>query len=358
MRNSINKTSISEFSLNIKKVYKDFDNIAFERSILRDLNGDTGLFERLELVTKELKPRLPEDFPKSLEILKQSISDGRGFIILSISNYISSYGLDYFDLSMVSLMELTKIFTSEFAIRRFLIEDPERCFHFLDKWVLSDNVDVRRLVSEGLRPRLPWGIRLQNFVKDPTPIIKYLTILKDDKELYVRRSVANNLNDIAKDHPDLVVATLKSWKEENSSNELDWIIRHSLRTLIKQGDQGTLELLGYTINPRYTLDSVSFTKRLKLGETLSFSFVLRSETDKNQKLVVDYVIYHKKANGKKSPKVFKLKNMELLGLKTAKISRNHPIRPISTRKYYSGEHTLYIKINGEEILIGNFDLQV
>lgn len=356
MRNSINKKCVEELSLKIKKQYDIFDVDRFNESIVPKLDP-LGLFERLDLVTSSLKTYLPVDYTESLNILLKVLDDEKGFIILSLSNYVAYYGMDYFDNSMNALAIMTKNFSSEFAIRHFLIKYPRKSLKYLREWVKDSQPEVRRLVSEGTRPRLPWGLRLQHFVKDPTPILEFLEILKDDEELYVRRSVANNLNDISKDHPELVLDILKKWSK-SLSKETDWVIKHSLRTLVKKGNTSALEILGFSKEPKIKIDNISYSKDVELGSYLNFSFDLSSEIKYKQKLVVDFVIYHLKANGKKSPKVFKLKNMELPGNETITINKKHGIRLISTRKYYSGEHGLSIKINGKEFKFGNFDLSV
>ncbi len=356
MRNSINKECVEELGHKIMRQYENFDIEKFNEDIVPKLDP-LGLFERLDLVTSSLKTYLPDDYTESLNILLNVLGTERGFIILSLSNYVAYYGINHFDISMKALAVMTKNFSSEFAIRHFLIKYPKESLEYLKLWVIDKNPEVRRLVSEGTRPRLPWGIRLQNFVKDPTPILEFLEILKDDEELYVRRSVANNLNDISKDHPDVVIDILKNWNI-GKTKELDWVIKHSLRTLVKKGDTGALELLGFNKNPRIKIDNINYSKDVELGGYQNFSFDLSSEIGSSQKLVIDFVIHHLKANGKKSPKVFKLKNIELAGNKTVTINKKHGIRPISTRKYYSGEHGLSIKINGKEFDFGNFDLSV
>lgn len=356
MRNSINKKCVEELSLKINKLYENFDACKFNESIVPNLEP-LGLFERLDLITYSLRTFLMDDYPRTLNILLKALENERGFIILSLSNYIAYFGIDHFDISMKALAVMTKNFSSEFAIRHFLIKYPKDSLEYLNIWVKDKDPEVRRLVSEGTRPRLPWGIRLQDFVKDPTPILEFLEILKDDEELYVRRSVANNLNDISKDNPDVVIEILRKWSIDKTK-ETDWVIKHSLRTLVKKGDTGALEILGFNTDPKIKIDNINFSKDVVLGGYQNFSFDLSSEIESTQKLVIDFVINHLKANGKKSPKVFKLKNIDLHGNKTITISKKHGIRPISTRKYYSGGHGLSIKINGKEFEFGNFNLSV
>lgn len=372
MRECINRIVVKEFATRIKNNYREFNTDKFCNSINPNLNN-LGLFERLDLICQSLYIFLPQNYPEAVGILINSLGDeldsgqddlngadlssNNGFIVVASTNYVAKYGMHDFDLSMKALYEMTKRFSSEGAIRYFILQYPERCFELFRQWVLDDNVHVRRLVSEGLRPRLPWAIRLKGFVEDPTPIFEFLRILKDDNQLYVRRSVANNINDIAKDHPDLVVTELKDWSRNKGKN-MQWLIRHGLRTLIKNGDIGALEILGYRENPELDVNSLKYNSNMKLGDALDLCFNLESKAKEDLKLVIDYTIFHKKANGSLMPKVFKLKNIVLKPGEIKKINKPHVIKAINTRKYYSGEHRFTVQINGKEYLGGSFQLSV
>ena len=192
---------------------------------------------------------------------------------------------------------------------------------------------------------------------DSSPIWPILEALKDDDELYVRRSVANNLNDIAKDHPDRVVSICLDW-QKNKSAETDWIIKHGTRTLVKQGNPKVFQLLGFTPDPKVEFKNLTLSPKVKLGDSLDFSFDLKSESSKDQKIVIDFAIHHMKANGKLAPKVFKLKNLDISTGETINISKSHPIKKITTRKYYPGLHKLEILINGQSKAIVDFELEV
>ncbi|MGZ5279780.1 MAG: DNA alkylation repair protein, partial [Pseudobdellovibrionaceae bacterium] len=209
---------------------------------------------------------------------------------------------------------------------------------------------VRRWASEGSRPRLPWGERLQDFVRDPSPTLPILEQLKFDPELYVRESVSNHLNDIAKDHPDLVVRILTGWKKEagiKHADKVDWIIRRSLRTLIKDGHAGALKLIG--ISQKVKIQLVDFTvvkKRIKMGDRIQFEFEIQSLSNQPHDLVIDYIIHFVKSNKRTAPKVFKLKMIELPAKGKIRIEKKHHIKKITTREYYSGLHVLEIQVNG------------
>ncbi len=269
----------------------------------------------------------------------------RGWAIMPMGEYIAQHGLNDIDLSLNVLEQFTKRFTAEFAIRPFFINAPKKTLVKAILWSKDSNFHLRRLASEGSRPRLPWGLRLQAFVDDPAPLLPLLENLKDDEEEYVRRSVANNLNDIAKDHPKTVAGIAKSWMK-NAGKDRQRLVKHACRTLIKDGHQPTLAALGYGPPNAKVADFQIVSPSIRLGESLEFKLEIRSLSDHTQPLIVDFIIHHRKANGETSPKVFKWKNIDLKANKTVKLTKKHPMKPITTRTYYAGEHFLEIQING------------
>jgi 3-methyladenine DNA glycosylase AlkC len=259
---------------------------------------------------------------------------------------------------MQALYQMTKRFSAEGAIRAFLLKHPERTLAILSDWAEDENPHVRRLVSEGTRPRLPWTMQLKPFIEDPRPVLKLLEKLKTDPVLMVRRSVANNLNDIAKDNPALVVKTLRRWmkiKDEGTQ----WLIRHAARTLIKQGNRDVLAALGFDSKVEIGVSKIQLDKSaVRMGEDITFSFEIISKSKRTQNLVIDYVIHHVKANGRLTPKVFKLTKKRLAAGESVSLSKRHSFRPISTRKYHAGEHQITIQINGIEKVTEKFHLTV
>ncbi len=254
--------------------------------------------------------------------------------------------------------EMTKRFTAEGAIRAFLHKYPEQTLAVLEGWADDPNCHVRRLVSEGTRPRLPLAPCLQHFVTDPRHVLHLLAKLKDDPERMVQRSVANNLNDIAKDHPDLVVDTLAAW-QSSSSPGVRWIIRHASRTLVKQGQQKALGLLGYPQEISISIPALRVqTPVVSIGEDLVFEFDIHSEADAPQNLIIDFILQHVKANGRRKPKVFKLTQKLLKPLQTVTIAKKHSMHAINTRVYYPGMHLLEIQINGQVLAKAEFELKI
>lgn len=307
---------------------------------------------RVRVIRDELRRLLPQDFAKASDILLKSIKTRtlKSFDLWPYTEFIQLYGLDDPERSLKALREMTKHFTSEWAVRPFLTKDAKGTLEFLRECAKDPDVHVRRWSSEGSRPRLPWGERLHAFVKDPKPTLQILEILKFDDELYVRKSIANHLNDIAKDHPDVVVQTLARWKKEAGVEHLekiDWIIHRALRTLIKNGHAGAFKLIGVSNKPEISLNGLKLSPAsIKLGQRLEFRFQLKSKAKCRQKLVIDYVIHFVKANGTTAPKVFKMKTIELEAGAVLNVVKAHHIKPITTRVYYPGRHAVEIQING------------
>lgn len=345
----INKSVIQKLSRGILKVYSTFPSKKFLN--VADELGPLELKQRVLLVTKNLREFLPENYPEALSILMDAMEheDMKGFELWPFSEYISQFGLDHFDESMKAMYKLTQRFTSEFAIRPYLLKNHIKVLKYFHKWATDKNVHVRRWVSEGSRPLLPWGQKLPLFVMDPTHGLLLLDKLKFDEELYVRKSVANHLNDISKNHPLVVINILKLWESdapEAHREKINWIKRHALRTLIKKGHPGALKLMG-AVDPKVKLlQFKTLKKKYRLNDNLVFTLNLQSTSRSSQKLIVDYAIDFRKANGKLGKKVFKLKTIDLKAGESVLIEKKHSLKPITTMKFYDGIHHLTIQING------------
>ncbi|HBX38749.1 MAG TPA: DNA alkylation repair protein, partial [Pseudohongiella sp.] len=245
---------------------------------------------------------------------------------------------------------------SEFSIRPFLQQFPEQTLKVLRGWTEDSSEHVRRLVSEGTRPRLPWASRLPEFQKDPRPVLELLELLKDDPSLYVRRSVANNLNDIGKDNPDHLFETAERWLR-NASPDREWIISHALRVAIKNGEPRALQLIGFGNKPQVSLSDITITPEVVAeGESLEFKVTVSSKTRDSQSLLIDFVVHYLKANGSSRGKVFKLTRMELDGEQSVTVGKRISLKPMTTRKHYAGEHRLELLINGTAYPLGSFSL--
>jgi 3-methyladenine DNA glycosylase AlkC len=271
--------------------------------------------------------------------------------------FVAEFGLDDWETSMDAQYELTQRFTAEFSIRAFLDREPERTLARLRDWARDSSSDVRRLVSEGTRPRLPWAPRLQRFQRDPAPVVELLELLKDDPEPYVRRSVANNLNDIGKDHPELLVATCRRWLD-GAGNGRRWIVRHALRSAVKRGDSAALELLGFGAGPDVEITDVAIDPgRPRIGESVRISAAMRNSGTERTRVNVDLRIHFVKANGRTGPKVFKMRELELHVDDLATVSKQVSLRQQTTRTHRPGEHRVELIVNGLPHDAGSFFLQ-
>lgn len=368
-KNLLNKKVIAGMAGHFQRHWSLFDAKGFITGATKDLDS-LELKARTERITEMMIEYLPDDFEKAGEILLASlgapldddISAGTvddkgiaGWAITPLTHYVGLRGHDHFDLSMTLFREMTQCASAEFGIRFFLLKSPEKTLSVLKTWTSDCNQHVRRLASEGSRPRLPWAMSLPAFIADPTPVIELLERLKDDDKEYVRRSVANNLNDISKDHPDLVADIAGQWMKD-ASKEREKLVRHACRTLAKNGHKKTLKVLGFK-PPRIRQASIDIlTPEVVFGNALAFAVTLCSGSNQDQYLMIDYIIHHQKANGRTSPKVFKWRKTSLAGKDTLRLEKKHAIKKITTRVYYSGLHSVEVMVNG--VSMGKVDFQL
>ncbi|WP_434053949.1 MAG: DNA alkylation repair protein [Roseibium sp.] len=367
-KNKISPDLVKCLGLHVERHLEGFDRASYEAAILAELDK-LELKQRARLIADETGRVLPESLDAKFEILRAILhpleNEGvdrasdeagiRGWGMMPLGMVVTDFGLEDFDKSFALLKEMTKRATAEFEVRPFLDRDQDRALAIMTPWVKDDSVHVRRLVSEGTRPRLPWGMRLKQLVEDPTPALPLLEALKDDPEEYVRRSVANHLNDIAKDHPDLVAAIATRWLKGADMNRQK-LVRHACRSLIKQGHAGTLTAFGLN-PPKIIVDGPNIkTPRVAYGDAVSFDAELRSSGKRTQELVIDYLVHFKKANGALAPKVFKWTKVKLAPGETVFMSRDHAIRPITTRVYYGGTQAVGLRINGKDFGYAEFEL--
>ncbi len=361
-----NPKKVHQISSEIKNVYAPFEQEAFEKEVTTKFD-ELELKERIVHIRNVLAKYLPKDYVEAVKILlkalpaeldpKKTDDDFGEFIYAPYSDFVASFGCskEHLDFSLQALAEMTKRFTVEYAIRDFINEFPEQSFKMLEACSLSANYHERRLASEGCRPKLPWGKRLNSEYTKPITILDNLYM---DKTRFVTRSVANHLNDIAKIDAPLVVETLKRWRDSKKQDEkeMEFILSHSLRTLVKDGNKEALALLGYHANPAIEVKNFHVESlALKVGESLIFSFDI--EAKKEEALMVDYILYFQTKVGKLTPKVHKIKKLNLKKGELKTISKKHLFKAnMSTRKLYSGEHKLVLQINGQVFNEVVFDL--
>ena len=345
LKDLFNRENIGALATDISSVSQLFQEADFINTIFDQDWEERSLKEREQHLTRTLGAFLSNSYPEALQVLRQVGPRHEGFIATALSGFVSEYGLDaeFFDLSVTALKEFTKSCTSEFAVRPFIENYEEKMLALMLEWASDECEHVRRLASEGCRPALPWGKALVKYKQDPTPILPILERLKDDNSKYVQKSVANNLNDISKTHPDLILELANKWL--GTSNNTDWIVKHALRTLLKSGHVEALKLFGYEDARSVTVTPVTVSKnRLTIGDCLTFSFEIQSDVDTLARL--EYAVDFVKANGKTSRKVFKISETKLMAGKEKSYEKRHGFKDLTTRKHYPGIHTITVLVNG------------
>ena len=342
-KNLLNAAVVTDMAAHLRAVWPAFDAKRFKSLALQGLDTLELKARAMHLCTA-LEATLPEDFSQSAGIVQSAIEGGLAkWALWPVGEYIARHGLAQPVRALEVLHALTQNFTAEFAIRPFVLHHPELTFATLTRWTTDDSAHVRRLVSEGSRPRLPWGLQLKPLIADPSPTLPLLLALMDDESDYVRKSVANHLNDIAKDHPHLIA----DWLDQHlpgASRQRQSLLRHASRTLIKAGHPRVLAAFGQGAKFRGEVRLAVSPRRIALGDAVTLDVALRPTGKKPQSLVIDYAIHHVKANGGTSPKVFKGWTLELADARD--LSRRHAIKPITTRRYFSGVHRIELLING------------
>lgn len=357
LKEMFNEVFYRKFAEAFKTADRNFDVEGFLRQVTHNLS-ELSLNGRLRNTSLVLHDYLPKTFESSLSVL-YSVAPAlpKGYTALVLPDYVALYGQEYFQLSMQALRDFTSMGSSEFAVRLFLKKDLKTALKIMQNWATDSNVHVRRLASEGSRPRLPWSFKLDAIITDPSLTRGILEELKTDPELYVRKSVANHLNDHSKDNVNYLISLLNEW--DVTHMHTNWIMKHASRSLIKKGSSAALQLFGFHGGDLVTVSHLGIENdALKLGESLKFSFRLTSKESEVRKLVIDYTIHYVKAAGNASRKMFKLKELEISPNQTVNITKSQMIKDFTTRKHYSGKHVLEILINGKIIGSTSFALEV
>lgn len=360
LKNSFNQQTVRNIGTALSGVWPAFNRKGFERTATERFEA-LELLDRARAVKDALAHFLPPEFGSAADIIENSLDaplasgDGNGmapFRYLPYVFWVGEKGLNDFERAMTLQHALTQRFTCEFSIRPFLIHHTDKTLKVLKRWTIDPSLHVRRLVSEGSRPRLPWAPRLPMFIKDPRPILPLLEALKDDGELYVRRSVANNLNDIAKDHPEIATSSIRGWLTEPRPHR-QWIAKHALRTLIKKGDGPALSLFGHGQKPRVEVVGKVTPTRVKLGERVNIKVTLKASV--SQALAIDWVVLYANAEGHATrSKVFKGKTTELKKGQSMELARTLSLTDLTTRTHYPGTHEVWVRVNGVDFSVGHF----
>lgn len=370
-KNLINAQLVHDAAAQLARHTPGFDAKAFARQ------GSNGL-DALEMkaramhICAALEATLPRDFHAAAEVIEAALAppergdnmaqlEGlhhglRGWILWPVGEYVARHGQATPARALQALHAITQRFTAEFAIRPFIVNHPELVFDTLARWVHDESAHVRRLVSEGSRPRLPWGLQLKRLVQDPSPTLPLLRALQDDASEYVRRSVANHLNDIAKDHPAIVARWLQEHLPDASA-ERRALLRHASRTLIKAGDGAVLKAWGLDAAFKGEAALALKPARIALGGEVQLTLTLESQSVKPQKLAIDYAVHHVKADGSTSPKVFKGWQLTLAPRERVTLTKRHAVKPITTRRYHAGKHPVVVQVNGQPVAEAAFVLK-
>ena len=337
---------------------------AFIRQASRGLD-ELELLDRAKQIARALRAHLAPRYTDAIAVILRSLGPelagdellGVGmapFFYMPHVFFVAEYGLDDMDTSFQAQYELTKRFSCESSIRAFIARDPERTFAMLRRWAGDANPHVRRLVSEGTRLRLPWAMRVPWLDGNPKRVVELLDLLKDDPTTLVRRSVANSLNDLSKVHRELALATCAAWLEPVSPTRRA-LIEHALRSAVKRGDSGALQLLGFGGAPSLAVEDVRIRPaRVAIGGQVTVELALRSTSRTTQDLLVDLVVHFVKASGRTSPKTFKLKRIALAAGATATFATSISLEIHTTRRPHPGCHRIDVLVNGVAKPAGEF----
>lgn len=352
LKNIYNKKSISLMAKSIKREHPTFNHAAFIKKAMNRIEY-LEMKARVVQISQILNEELPKNFKEAVSILLLTLKSEKnpegleGFILWPYTQFIEAYGLNHYSVSMKVLYEITKRFTSEFGVRPFFENHPERTYPLFHKQCADKNEHVRRWVSEGTRPNLPWGKNISHLKHNLSKNIELLEKLKNDPSEYVRKSVANHMNDITWIDENLALKTLKKWSKDKSP-ETQKLVRQALRNLVKKGNPKALSLLGYKADTKVTVDQIELSKKvIKEGDSFDLSFTVKNLEKSKASLMVDYKIHYPKKDRKISVKTFKLKTLTLGTGESALVSKKISFKKVSTRTHYSGEHKIEVQINGD-----------
>jgi 3-methyladenine DNA glycosylase AlkC len=348
------------FTAIVKEALPKFQKQEFIKQVFDTEWEAKELKQRVRAIATALKHHLPGSYDQQLAAIIRMIElcerkgIKSGFEYIFFADFVEQYGLDEPNTSLKAIERITQFISCEFAIRPFLLKYPDKVMKQMLRWSKHPHPHVRRFSSEGCRPRLPWAMAIPHLKKDPSPILPILENLKNDESLFVRKSVANNLNDIAKDHPEVVIQLVKKWK--GNSKETDWIIKHGCRTLLKKADEKVYELFDLNGKTNCEIINLKLSKnKIKIGERLGFSFALNTDK-KPGKLRLEYAVYYVKSNGKQSRKLFKLAENNYQPNNQYSFKREQRFQDFTTRKHFPGKHKIGIVVNGQELASKEFML--
>ncbi|MCL1994317.1 MAG: DNA alkylation repair protein [Spirochaetes bacterium] len=371
IKDMFNKPFFDRFTKDLRLVVKGLDSRAFVSQVMDDNWEGMEFKRRCWHIASVLKKHLPADYKNAIAkilALLDCVKDRYDFSKIDdstfglsleygwvLDNFVEQYGLDDYETSVAAIEKITQFTSCEFAVRPFIIKYPKKMMKQMLVWSKHEHWGVRRLSSEGCRPRLPWAMALPGLKENPAAIIPILENLKDDVSRFVRLSVANNLNDIAKDNPETVIGLAKKW--QGKSENINWVIKHGCRTLLRQGNADVMGIFGFDVVKNIAVNDFKIsTPRVKTGDSLVFEFQLLNNSDKKAKIRLEYGLYYQKANGTLSKKVCKISEKEYAENSMTQIVRKHSFRVVTTRVLHRGLHQVSVIINGKEFEKHDFEL--
>jgi 3-methyladenine DNA glycosylase AlkC len=358
LKNLYNDRFFKKFTTEIQRVVPGFNSRDFLKAVHNHEWETLELKQRIRQVSIHLGGFLPGNYPRQAKIItrvaeNQLKAGEAGFAWICLPDFIEVHGVEDPDTSLDAIGLITRFISCEFAIRPFLLADPEKVMKRMLEWSKSTNANVRRFSSEGCRPRLPWGKAIPAFKNDPSPILPILENLKDDPSEFVRKSVANNINDIAKDNPTVVLELVRRWK--GRSKQTDWILKHGSRTLLRKADPTIYTHFGLSATHSCEIVRAKLSHRsIRLGETIGLSFTLVNQATVSQLFRIELGVYYVKSGGAISRKLFKLTENSFKPAEEYHFTRKISFTDLTTRKHYPGKHKIAIVVNGREIKLLDF----
>lgn len=362
LKNIFSRPLIEPFAAEVRAVWPQFDADRFLHLVFDTDWESRELKQRVRHISHALRAVLPPHYPDAVRIVEKTAEryiarhgEKPTFEYTFLPDFVEAHGVDWPDESIAALETITQWSSAEFAVRPLLLRWPERMYAQMLAWSRHPSPMVRRLSSEGIRPRLPWGMGVPALKRDPAPILPILENLRDDPAETVRRSVANNLNDIAKEWPTLVLDIASRWL--GHSPETDWVVRHACRGLLKKGNADALAHFGFQQGLQgVEVSALAVPPQLPLGGRLHFSFSVKNTADIPAQIRLEYAIDYQTLSGKTSVKVFKIKELELSAGASEHIARHQSFQDFTTRKHYPGLHRLSIVLNGQMVAEAAFEV--
>jgi len=355
LKNYYNQELMDKLAKSIAVYHQPFNQSKFISNVFNHDWDNKELKQRMRHITNCLNEAIPLSYAQQIDVLKNTAPHFTGFLAMVFPDFVEVYGLNDLEISIDALTHFTQYSSSEFAVRPFITKYPTQMIKQHLIWSKHKNYHVRRLASEGIRPRLPWAMALPEFKKDPTPIIPILNNLITDEHEYVRRSVANCINDISKDHPQIVLQIINIW--QNKSEEIDWVLKHASRGLLKKGHAEILNSFGLNDQIKTELNYLQIDKnKIPIGGSLQFKFGITLLEKQETKVRLEYKVYYAKANGKQLPKIFQIGTYTLKPNEVFEVNKKQLFANLTTRKHYAGQHKIAVVVNGKEM--GNIEFEL